>query len=131
MARITGNDGDFSLATFNLVANSWSLTVTPTSTDVTGFGDTGKQMVTGMATFSGSASGFLDKDGSNTDPGLVKSALEGQTGVVCTLTAASGCTWTGDVIMTNSTVNANKNGDTTVSFDFQFIGDVAYAWDES
>ena len=59
MARITGNDGNFALATFNLVANSWSMTVTPTVTDVTGFGDSHKIAVTGMATFSGSASGFL------------------------------------------------------------------------
>ena len=131
MARITGNDGNFSLATFHLIANTWSMTVTPTSTDVTGFGDTGKQMVTGMATFSGSASGFLEKDSGDTDPGLIASALEGQTGVACVLTAADLCTWTGDVIMTNSTVNANKNGETTVSFDFQFIGEVLYAWDET
>ena len=131
MARITGNDGDFSLATFNLVANTWSMTVTPTVTDVTGFGDTGKQALTGMATYSGSASGFLDKDSGNTDPGLTAADLEGQTGVACTLTAASGCTWSGNVIVTNANVNANKNGDTTVSMDFQFIGAVTQAWDES
>jgi len=127
MARITGNDGNFSLATFNMVANSWSMTVTPNVTDVTGFGDTYKQAVTGMATFSGSASGFLD---SSSSPKIEVSALEGQAGVVVVLTAASGCTWTGTAIMTNCAVNANKNGDTTVSWDFQFISAVVIAWDD-
>ena len=127
MARITGNDGNFALATFNLVANSWSMTVTPTVTDVTGFGDSHKIAVTGMATFSGSASGFLETDAA---PGIEAGNLEGQSGVVVTLTAASGCNWTGSVIMTNCVINANKNGDTTISWDFQFITAVAITWDD-
>ena len=137
MARITGNDGNFSLATHTILANSWSMTVSPVTTDVTGFGDTGKQMVTGMATYTGSASGFLLKDtGSSapsfaTDSGGGTNPMEGQAGVVCTLTAATNCTYSGEVIITNGSVSANKNGDTTVSVDFQFIGAVTETWDES
>ena len=126
MARIVGNDGNVTFAAHGITASSWTMTISRVVSDVTGFDDTARSKLGGIAEITGSLSGFLDGD---TDPDFTGAVLNNNyAGSAITLTAASGRSWAGTAIVSNISVSTTKTGDCTVSLDFAFTGDVTETW---
>ena len=128
MARIVGNEGVVSFGVHSILANAWSISISRVVSDVTAYGDSSSRAVGGMPTYTGSVSGFLEKDSSNTSPELV-GTFDSDDVVVVVLTAASGCTYTCSTChVSGASVNVNKTGDTTLSFDFTASGGFVESW---
>jgi len=128
MARIVGNDGVVSFGTHSILANAWSISISRVVSDVTAYGDGSSRVVGGMPTYTGSVSGFLEKDAADTSPELVGSFTTGAD-VAVTLTADTGCTYTCSTCqVSGASVNVSKTGDTTLSFDFTASGGFVEAW---
>jgi len=128
MSRIVGNEGAVSFGTHSILANAWSISISRVVSDVTAYGDASSRVRGGMPTYTGSVSGFLEKDSSNTSPELVGSFSTGAD-VAVTLTAASGCTYACSTCqVSGASVNVSKTGDTTISFDFTASGGFAETW---
>ena len=126
MARIVGNDGSVTFAAHNIVASSWTMTISRVVSDVTAFDDTVRSKVGGIPEITGSLTGFLEDDA---DPDFTGAVLNNNyEGSAITLTAKSGNTWTGTAIVSNISVSTSKTGDCTVSLDFAFAGDVSESW---
>ena len=127
MARIVGNDGSVTFAAHKVIVSSWTMTISRVVSDVTGFTDSVRSKLGGIAEITGSLSGFLDSD---TDPDFTGEVLNNNyTGSAITLTATTGRTWTCDnAIVSNISVSTTKTGDCTVSLDFAFSGDVSETW---
>lgn len=127
MARIVGNDGNFSLAGHGIVATSWSMTVSRVVSDVTAYGDSARAKRGGIPEYTGSASGYMEDD--TNDPAITAAELAATGGeVACVLTAASGNTFGGNVVISGVSISSAKTGDATISFDFAFNGDVTETW---
>jgi len=128
MARIVGNEGVVSFGVHSILANAWSISISRVVSDVTAYGDASSRAVGGMPTYTGSVSGFLEKDSSNTSPELV-GTFDSDDVVAVTLTAASGCTYACSTChVSGASVNVSKTGDTTLSFDFTASGGFTEAW---
>ncbi len=122
MARIVGSTGSASIGTHGITANAWSMSVSRVINDVTAFDDASTAVRGGIATFTGSLSGFMD-DGSA--PVASTLAVDG---VAVTLIADSGNQWSGTAVISNVSVGTSMTGDATISFDFTFSGAVTEAW---
>lgn len=127
--RIIGNDGSVTfLSGHNVEANSWSLTINAVVSDTTAYGDTFRTFRGGVKQWSGSVSGFMSFDATSTAPSV--DDFSG-TPAAITLTAATGCTYGGSVIISNVVINTTKTGDATISFDLQGSGTLTETWDET
>lgn len=127
MARIVGNDGNFSIDTHSFQTTAWTLNVNRVVSDVTAYGDSARSKRGGIPEYTGSASGYMEDDTS--DPAITATNLAATSGeVTAVLTAATGNTFTGEVVISGVSVASNKTGDATISFDFAFNGDVTVAW---
>ena len=73
MARIVGNEGSVSVATYGITANAWSMSISRVVNDVTAFGDASTKVRGGIPTYTGSVSGFMDD---SDDPNLVETFFE-------------------------------------------------------
>jgi hypothetical protein len=140
--RIVGNDGTFTgfgSNNYNLVCNAWSMTASRVVSDVTGYGDTARGKRGGIAEYTGSASGFMSRDAALTAPNIGAAEagrtganyLTAASGVSYTLTAATGCTFSGDCVISNVSIASSKTGDATISFDFACDGAPLETWDAS
>jgi hypothetical protein len=128
MSRIVGNEGTVAFGVHSILANAWSISISRVVSDVTAYGDGSSRVVGGMPTYTGSVSGFLEKDATDTSPELVGSFTTGAD-VSVTLTAASGCTYACTTCqVSGASVNVSKTGDTTISFDFTASGGFVEAW---
>ena len=131
MARIVGNEGSVTFGTHNITANAWSMSISRVVNDVTGFGDTSTQVRGGIPTYSGSVSGFMSFDVASSSPELDATNFDSGDEVSIVLTAATGCTYTGNGVISGVSVGSSKTGDATISFDFTFNGAPTEAWDET
>lgn len=136
--RIIGNDGSVTFFTnHNAILNSFSLTIAQVVSDVTGFGDTWRQKRGGVKDGRGSAAGFMSYDAADTGPGIADDSASSGDGPISgdaasiTLIPVTGCSWTGDAIISDVTVNSSKTGDATISFNFEFSNTITETWDES
>jgi hypothetical protein len=128
MARIVGNDGSVTFAAHKVIVSSWTMTISRVVSDVTGFTDSVRSKLGGIAEITGSLSGFID-DTAGEQPDFTPTVLTNDyAGSDITLQAADGCNWTGKAIVSNISVSTTKTGDCTVSLDFAFAGDVAESW---
>ena len=126
MARIIGNSGAATMDTHTVVANAWSMSVSRVVNDVTAFGDSSSAVICGVPTYTGSVSGFMET-GSDA-PDLDVASFATGTEVTVVLTADTGCTYTGEAVVSGASISTSKTGDATVSFDFTFTGAVTEAW---
>ena len=126
MARIIGNTGEATMDTHTVVANAWSMSVSRVVNDVTAFGDSSSAVIGGVPTYTGSVSGFMET-GSDA-PDLDVASFATGTEITVLLTANSGCTYTGEAVVSGASISTSKTGDATISFDFTFTGAVTEAW---
>jgi len=127
--RIIGNEGAATIATHNIVINAWTMNISRVVNDVTAFTDTASTFRGGIPTYTGSVAGYLQYDAADTSPKLAATDFASSVEPAVVLTAATGCTYTGDVAVSGVSLGTSKTGDTTVSFDFSFIGAPTEAWD--
>tara|TARA_Y100001973_G_C5200922_1_gene337576 strand:+ start:2563 stop:3012 length:450 start_codon:yes stop_codon:yes gene_type:complete len=144
---LTGNDGDFAFDSSTEYAGhikTWAATLTRTSTVMTGFGDTGTRRRLGISDVTGSVGGHLKANSGNSSPyagflagGAVNTDADG---VAITLTNAvagygggSVCKLQLTAVINSIAVNVDKNGDQTVTFNFEQSNGVVASetWDES
>jgi len=125
MARIVGNEGSVSVATYGITANAWSMSISRVISDVTAFGDASAKVRGGIPTYSGSVSGFMD----DTDtPNLTELFFETGDAAVITLIAQDGNQWSGSAVISGVSVSTSKTGDATISLDFTYDGGVSETW---
>tara|TARA_R110000824_G_scaffold168136_4_gene345164 strand:+ start:3306 stop:3698 length:393 start_codon:yes stop_codon:yes gene_type:complete len=128
MARIIGNEGNASIAGHDFVVNAWSMSVSRVVSDVTGYADTATNVRGGLASFSGSASGFLKYGAGSTDPNLDVAEFAAGSVEAVVLTAATGCTYNANAVISGVSIGVSKTGDTTISFDFTFATAPVETW---
>lgn len=132
MATITGFDGNITWLTDQaLGATNWVLVVNQMEYNLDILGTAWREVSGGVKSWSGSVSGRLLYNQANSSPGLA--ALPGTPGSV-TFTAASGCTYTGTVLITGAQITVDKYDATNVNISFNFTGSGALsesAWDET
>jgi len=114
MAEISGLAGACSVGgTGTLTFRSWTITYTQASVDTTVFADGTRTRVPGILEWSGSAEAILDSAATCALP-TSEQAL--------TATAASGRTWTGQIVVTGLTPNVAVDGEATCSVTFDGTG---------
>lgn len=114
MAEISGLAGAVgAMGCGTLTFRSWTISYTQATVDTTTFADSPRTRVPGMLEWSGSAEAILD--------GAATCALPTteQAGV---FTAASGRTWTGQVVITGLTPNVVVDGEATCAVTFDGTG---------
>jgi len=125
MARIVGNEGSVTVATYGITANAWSMSISRVVNDVTAFGDASTKVRGGIPTYTGSVSGFMADDSA---PNLIETYFETGDQVVITLIAQTGNQWSGSAVISGVSVGSSKTGDATISFDFTYDGGVSESW---
>ncbi len=140
LTPIVGNDGAFTgigaSNEHNGRLNAWTLTVPRVVSPVTEFADVATRHRGGVATYTGTASGGMSFDAANTGPNIGDLDSGGADpftpgGDTTVLTVAPVCTFTGPAIISNSAISVDKNGESTLSWDFTFDGAPAEVWDET
>ena len=146
---LTGNDGSFGptggIGCQGLIS-TWAATVSRTSTVLTGFADTGTRRRLGISDVTGSCGGHLQANAANSDPydnillptdSGIGTYADGVTMVlssaVSTYGGGAACTLNFSAVINSVAVSADKNGDQTVTFNFEQSNGVAAtsSWDES
>lgn len=123
MAALSGNTGNVSGNGIVGSLNTWSATITRAVSDVTEFGQAGRQRLLGLYDLTGSAGGILDtKAGfANTTSGELVGHTA-VTGASITLVARSNASGTNSIVfngvVTDVALASNKGGDATVTFNF-------------
>lgn len=132
---LVGNDGDvsYTLGTTSqtiLKIKSFSANLSRVSTDLTGFGDTGRRRRLGIIDLTGSMNAVLGLDTSattNTSTMFTSTMDPSSTTTACTITLAF---WTGTAATSQAKIvstavfsqysfNSDKGGDATVSANFE------------
>jgi len=117
MPAISGNDGNISFTGFSGNLNTWSATISRAVSDVTAFGNTGRNRILGVYDMTGSAGGIMSDAAafvSTNQP----AAMTAVTGAALTLTASSGNTIGANVVCDSVSLGSSKTGDATISFNF-------------
>jgi hypothetical protein len=121
MAALSGNTGNVSGNGIVGTLNTWSCTISRAVADVTGFNNSGRNRLLGVYDLTGSAGGVLDTNASmfgSNQP----AAMTAVTGGAITLSARAGVAVTNHIVATcvvnDLSINVNKTGDATVTFDF-------------
>jgi len=146
---ITGNDGFVHLGSHGYAHfSTWAATFTRTSTLLTGFDDSVARRRLGVLDATGSAGGHLKYDTANNTPtghfiaGTDGSPTNIMDGHNITL-GAIGVTTNGDsagngkcgynitAVLSSIALSSDKNGDATVSFNWEASGAIAEIWDET
>lgn len=117
MTAISGNDGNISGNVVSARLNTWSATLSRAVSDVTKFGNIGRNRVLGLHDLTGSAGGLLDDAAAFTSLPITATAS------MITLTAQSGNTIAANVVVDQISLGSTKSGDATVSFNFQLAED--------
>ncbi len=129
---LIGTAGAFVTATpiHNGRIRAWSATVDHEVNDVTGFAQAPwRNRIGGLKSLSGAASGYLEKDATNSKPNLANIASDGTT--IFTLTAATNCTLTFAGVISQISYGQTVDGVGTVSFNFVSTSTVTESWDET
>ena len=134
---ITGNDGSVTFpSTWGSATklSTWSASFSRVSTNISGFGDATHRRRLGVIDVTGSAAGHLARDAASAKPG--EDLLDGANlaGASITLTvspdpdsvgAELACSYTFIAVCDAMQISTDKNGDQTVSFNFQLAGGAA------
>lgn len=116
MAAISGNTGSVTGGVVG-VLNTWSATISRAVSDVTGFGNSGRNRILGVYDMTGSAGGIMDDSTSFVSTNEI-AAMTATTGASITLTAQSGNTIGANVVVDSVSLGSSKTGDATLSFNF-------------
>ena len=123
---IHGSNGACRLGASNnhdAIFNTWSANFTRTVHDVTGFADTGRRRVLGIADITGSAGGFMEFNDSNSSPSAFQNThASGDVAAEFLLTVATGCTYTFHAVMDTVSISSTAGGDATITMNFQMAG---------
>ena len=114
-----GSDGSVTMPTGDFYANlnTWSCSLSRTTSVVTGFGDTGnRRRASAVIDLTGSAGGFVKYGAASTSPLGINSTTSSSSMV---LTVASGATLTFDALVTGTDLSVTQDGDTTITFNFE------------
>ena len=138
LSRIVGNEGTVSFgdsgtdATLhNIIANSWTMSISRVVSDVSAFDDDAAEVIGGVPTYTGSVSGFM-ATGASGEPFTNPDDFASADRVYMVLTTAAACSYTTTTdqgaIISGVSISSTKTGDATISFDFTFTGNVTETW---
>jgi predicted secreted protein len=136
MTAYVGNAGvvqiDDDTGTAQTVAEvrSYSIETTSDTIEQTVMGDSTRQYVKGLATFSGTADVYWDPTHFTTVDANPTVGTVGATNKVVTLRiypTGSGTSWSGEVVVTGYTVNGTFDGMVEASISFQGTGSLSWA----
>lgn len=145
MSVLIGNEGSIVLAAewgSATKINTWSASFSRVSTDITGFGDATHRRRLGVLDITGSAAGHLARDTGTSLPGedllITGGSMDGRAlELVAQLDPDAGgaltkCSYSFTAICDQMQIGADKNGDQTVSFNFQLSGGTVptVVWEE-
>lgn len=124
-----GVSGVFVLTNHDFRARAWSGNLNQELNDSTGFSQAPwREQVGGLKSLDGVASGYLVFDDSGTSPGFDDISHTGSTG---TLTASSGCFYSGTFTVSTLSPGIAVDGNGTISVAFRSSGAVNEEWDET
>lgn len=133
-ACIAGISGAVTLPSGHaLKSRAWSLTINNEVNDSSGFSSTSdyRENLAGMKSWSGAVSGYVESGAASVSP----FAATVSTPVVCafgagatTLTASSGNTYTGSIIVTSVAIGTGIDGNATVAITFVGNGVLSENW---
>ena len=109
---------------------SYSIETTSDTIEQTVMGDSTRQYVKGLATFSGTADVYWDPTHFTTVDANPTAGTVGATNKVVTLRiypTGSGTSWSGEVVVTGYTVNGTFDGMVEASITFQGTGSLSWA----
>jgi hypothetical protein len=136
--RITGSDGQCTVADHNILFNTWSATFSQVVTDVTAFADPFANKRGGLMSGTFSASGVMKDNASTTIPmpkdggGLLAFDPAGEAVTLQTgSTTKTNSQWSGTAIIGNVSPTSTQGGDASISVDGEFTGNITITWDES
>ena len=126
---LVGNDGAVALpAAHGMNVKVWAATLTRVSSDITGFGDTGKRRRLGIVDVTGSLSGTPFYGGSGNSAGMGE-AQAGGTLVLSLSGATSGTVSAAYISMScvfdQFAMNVDKNGESSLTMNYQLSGGAA------
>lgn len=133
--RIIGFSGNFTTGNYpSTPANTtwggniraWSATAPMDTIETTGFTDNFPTYRGGMVGMSGSASGTLLRGSTGNAPSAFDPRR--REGLTLTLTADSGCTYSGTALLTDIEIGVEKRGEASITFRFVFTGTVTETW---
>lgn len=136
MAALTGNAGvikmDDNTGTIQTIAEvrSYSIEMTADTIENTVCGDTTRQYVKGLSTFSGSADVYFDATHITTVDIDPTAGSVGASNKIVTLElypTGSGTKWSGEVIVTGYSISGSFDGMIEGSISFQGTGSITYA----
>ena len=135
LTKVNGYDGYFSATTaHNGSITTWQADFSRVESDVTAFGQNGRDRILGVWDVQGSASGAPTYDASNTKPGINTSNWSRVgTGLTLGVVGSTVCYYSVTAVMSNIGINNNHNGDTGLTFNFKnSSGSIpAETWDET
>jgi hypothetical protein len=105
---------------------AWSASLPMDIIETTGFTDTFETSRGGVFSGSGSASGTLLRGSTGNAPSAFD--VRRRDGVTLTLTADTGCTYSGTALLSNINIGVEKRGEASITFDFRFTGTIAETW---
>lgn len=132
---ISGTTGSVTLPSgHNARIRAWSGTLSQSINDATGFSQARwATNLGGIASLSGSASGYLEFDAATTTPGLVTTAQPTMAvaGASMVLQAGTGCSITFTGVISSISLGQSVDGVGTVAFSFVSSGALTETWDQS
>ncbi len=129
---VSGCDGAITLPGVLFKDVAWTFDVTINLLETTGLADCTPTSVPSDILMTGTWSGLVEYDAASTIP-IEAALLTGDLSVIqgsATLTAKTGCTLVGDVILTNISLDRSTGANMSHTGSFQFTGDVTITWDE-
>lgn len=135
--RITGSDGQCTVANHNILFNTWSATFSQVVSDVTAFGNAFAQKRGGLMSGTFSASGLMQDNDGTTEPMPTSTDILAFNTVGEDVTLQTGSTtktlsqWSGKAVIGNVSPTSTQGGDASISVDGEFTGDITLAWDET
>jgi hypothetical protein len=130
MAVTIGTDGSVTLPTgHNAKLHAWAADFAQTPVETTNYGDSGwRTFRGGLKGGSGAAVAWPFHNEVTSTPGF---AAISSTGGSLTLTAATGCTYTGTAIISNIRHDTDIQGNARMTFEFVFTGVITETWDQT
>ena len=129
---LVGNDGAVALpAAHGMNVKVWAATLTRVSSDITGFGDTGKRRRLGIVDVTGSLSGTPFYGGTGNSAGMdvaqaggtLVLSLSGQTATTTSATSAAFISMS--CVFDQFALNVDKNGESSLTMNYQLSGGAA------
>lgn len=127
MAAMIGKDGSVKIGTTEVgFIDSWSLTPTINTTDVTAYGNTTKVNVQTLKEWAAEISGTLDKADAQ-QAALLDQFEDGTLEAVdLRLYTGSATYWQGSAVLSGGGINSTVGDKVSVSFSFACAGDLSY-----